>query len=340
MSRDRNWVARRAMRDDWLAQTREEILEPAREIIDTHHHFWNRGGTRYEWDELWRDTGSGHDIRQSVVIECATRYRRDGPEHLKCVGETAYFAALARAARAHPARTQIGAIVAFADLADPKLDETLDAHMAAADGLVRGIRQSGAHDPEAAILSIPGRGRPGLYQEPQFRRGVARLGARDLIYETWHYHHQADDFLSLARAVPETTLVLNHFGTPLGVGRFAGQRKAIFARWQKDMEALAACPNVVVKLGGMAMPDNGWGWQDGARPPTSDQFVEAQGKWYRHMIDLFGPSRAMFESNFPVDRVSIGYPVLWNAFKKIASALSPAEKDALFAGTARRIYRL
>ena len=340
MSRDRNWVARRAMDNAWLAQTHEAVVDPGRVIIDPHHHFWNRGGTVYELEALWADTGSGHDVRQSVVIECATRYRRDGPPELRPVGETEYFAALARQARTHPDRTQIGAIIAYAELASPDLDRLLDAHQQAADGLLRGIRQAGAHDPAPEALAIPGRGRAGLYAQPEFRRGVARLGARGLVYETWHYHHQAGDFLALARAVPQTTMVLNHLGTPLGVGRFSGQRARIFARWQSDMEALSACPNVVVKLGGLAMPDNGWGWHDRERPPDSDTFVTAQGLWYRHMLDLFGANRAMFESNFPVDRVSISYRVLWNAFKKMAAHLPESGKTAVFAGTARRVYGL
>ncbi len=142
------------------------------------------------------------------------------------------------------------------------------------------------------------------------------------------------------RAVPDTTIILDHFSTPLGVGRFAGQRGAIFDQWRRDMAALAACPNVIAKLGGLAMPDNGWGWHRAERPPTSDEFVAAQGAWYRHMIDCFGPERCMFESNFPVDRTAIGYPVLWNAFKKIAANCDEVARDALFSGTARRVYDL
>ena len=146
--------------------------------------------------------------------------------------------------------------------------------------------------------------------------------------------------LSLARAVPGTTMVLDHLGTPLGVGPYAGRRDEIFAQWRRDIAELATCDNVVAKLGGMAMPDNGYGWDVAERPPTSDEVVVAQRDWYLHMIDCFGPDRCMFESNFPVDRWSLSYRTVWNAFKKIASGFDPAEQDAMFAGTARRVYRI
>ena len=159
-------------------------------------------------------------------------------------------------------------------------------------------------------------------------------------YDTWHYHHQNPEFRAMAAAVPGTTLVLDHFGTPLGVGQYEGKREDIFARWKDDIAAIAQCPNVIAKLGGMAMPDNGYGWHERERPPTSDEFVEAQAPWYHHTIACFGPERCMFESNFPVDRASISYPVLWNGLKKIAAQYGPEAQEAMFCNTARRIYRL
>lgn len=333
-----NWVPGMELRDDWLAQVGEEIVEPGREIVDPHHHLWRRGGAIYELDRFRADTGSGHKVVQSVYIECRSYYDHEAEERFRPVGETRAVAAMAQQTEADAVR--ISAIVAFADLRDPELDAVLDAHLEAGQGLVKGVRQSGACDPEPDRLAIPGRGAPGLYADADFRRGLARLGERGLTYDTWHYHHQAGDFLDLARAVPGTTMILDHFGTPLGVGRFAGERDRIFARWQQDMEDLARCPNVMAKLGGLAMPDNGWGWHRAERPPSSDEFVAAQGPWYRHMIDCFGPERCMFESNFPVDRTGVSYPVLWNGFKKIAAVYDLAARDALFAGTARRIYRL
>jgi len=339
MTADPFIVARLGLRNDWLAQVVEPILDPGREIVDPHHHFWNHGGNAYELDQLWADTGSGHNVRQTVFIECHSKYDRDAPETLQSLGETRYVAGLAATARAHPERAQVAGIVAFADLRNPDLDAVLDAHQAASDGLLCGIRQAGAYPIDPALM-IPGRGAPGLYGDPAFRRGVARLGARGLAFDTWMHHPLLPDYIDLARAVPDTTLVLNHFGTPLGVGAYAGKRDAIFAVWRDQMTELAGCANVVAKLGGLAMPDNGYDWHNRDRPLSSDEFVATYGDWFHHAIACFGPDRCMFESNFPVDRISISYPVVWNAFKKLAARYDMAGQDAMFAGTARRVYHL
>ncbi len=161
-----------------------------------------------------------------------------------------------------------------------------------------------------------------------------------LTYETWHYHYQNQAFAQLAGSVPDTVMILDHFGTPLGVGPYADRREEIFEQWKKDIADIARCENVVAKIGGMAMPDNGFGWHQRATPPTSDEFVAAQKRYYLHTIECFGPDRCMFESNFPVDKQSLSYRTLWNAFKKIAAGFSADEKAALFRGTARRVYRL
>lgn len=329
-----------AGRDDWLAQVQEPAIDPQREIVDPHHHLWTRGGAVYELEELWSDTGAGHNVVQTVFVECHAGYRDEGPEHLRPVGETDYVTEMAEASAADPAQATIAGIVAHADLRLEQLDEVLDAHADAAKGLFCGIRHAGAFEPDAEALTIPGRGPKGLYSNPDFRRGLARLGERGLVYDTWHYHHQNPDFRAMADAVPGTTMVLDHFGTPLGVGQYEGRREEIFARWKDDIAAIAECSNVAAKLGGLAMPDNGYGWHERERPPTSDEFVEAQAPWYHHTIECFGPDRCMFESNFPVDRASISYRVLWNGLKKIAASYDEAAQSAMFCGTARRIYGL
>jgi predicted TIM-barrel fold metal-dependent hydrolase len=275
-----------------------------------------------------------------VFVECRAGYREAGPDHLKPVGETEFVAAIAAESRSAKNNAVIAGIVAHADLTRDDLDEVLDAHEDAGRGLFRGIRHSGARDPNPSALSIPGRGAEGLYDDQAFRRGVARLGARGLTYDTWHYHHQNGAYASLARATPGTTMVLDHFGTPLGVGAYAGRREEIFARWKNDIAEIAKCPNVVAKLGGLAMPDNGFGWDKRATPATSDELVEAQRHYYLHTIDCFGPSRCMFESNFPVDKRSLSYRVLWNALKKIVTGFSEDEKHQMFYGAAARVYRL
>ena len=326
----------------WLDQVREPIVDPELPIVDPHHHLWRRDGNDYLLDELWADTDSGHRITHTVFLECRAEYDSDGPEHLRCVGETRFVAGQAAQSRArnNGAQAQIAAIVAHADLRGAHLDDVLDAHVAAADGLFRGIRHAGACDPHPEALRIPGRAPEGLYRDPAFQRGVRRLGERGFTYDTWHYHHQNADFAALARAVPDTIMVLDHFGTPLGVGPYANEREQIFEAWRRDIATIAACDNVVAKLGGLAMPDNGFGWHARAQPPGSDEFVEAQARYYHHAIECFGPDRCLFESNFPVDRWSLSYHVLWNGLKKIASRYSATEQAAMFSGTAARVYRL
>jgi L-fuconolactonase len=328
----------------WLAQAHEAAIDPERPIIDPHHHLWTdaEGRTPYLLADLWSDTGAGHRIEKTVFIECRASYRDDGPEHLRPVGETEFVTRIARASRDGGGGAVIAAIVGHADLRQgaARLREVLQAHEAAAGGLFRGIRHAGACDPHPQALSIPGRAPPGLFADADFRAGLALLGELSYSYDSWHYHHQNADFAALARAVPGTTLVLDHFGTPLGVGPYAGQREAIFSAWQRDIAAIAACPNVMAKLGGLAMPDNGYGWNLRDRPASSDELVAAQSRWYEHAIDCFGPGRCMFESNFPVDRRSLPYNVYWNAMKKIAARYDGAAQQAMFHDNAARIYRL
>jgi L-fuconolactonase len=325
----------------WHAQVVEEIVDPDRVIVDCHHHLWRRpDGNNYLLEDLWRDTGSGHNIQKTVFVECRAGYRSDGPDHLKLVGETEFVAEIAKQS-AQSNKPVIAAIVAHADLTSgDALKEVLEAHRAAGDELFKGIRHAGAHDEDPSALTIPGRAVKGLYDRHDFKQGLTLLGRLGLTYDTWHYHHQNRAFARLAKAVPNTTLVLDHFGTPLGVGRFAGRREEIFKQWQKDIAEIASCDNVVAKLGGLAMPDNGFGWNQRPIPPTSDEFVAAQKKYYLHAIECFGTDRCMFESNFPVDKSSISYHVLINGLKKIVADFSEDEKDAMFSNNATRIYRL
>jgi predicted TIM-barrel fold metal-dependent hydrolase len=326
----------------WHDQVVEDVIEPERRIVDPHHHMWRRPGSTYVLDELWADTSSGHRVEKTVFIECRAGYREDGPEHLRVVGESEFVAAIAAQSRAGGAgRAVIAAIVPYADLTrGAELHDVLDAHEQAGRGLFRGIRHAGAHEPRPEALSIPGRAVPGLYAREDFRAGLRVLGQRGLSYDTWHYHHQNRAVAELARAVPDTTMVLDHFGTPLGVGQYAGKREEIFAQWKEDIAAIARCPNVFAKLGGLAMPDNGFGWDKRDVPASSDELVRAQYRYYMHAIECFGPERCMFESNFPVDKRSISYRVLWNALKKIAAGFSESEKHAMFYANAERVYRL
>ena len=322
---------------DWLDLVVEDIVDPVLPIVDPHHHLWPEGGALpYGLAELHADVGSGHRVQRTVFVECGAAYRADDASVFAPVAETEFVAAAATGDPAHLIR----GIVAHADLRSTDLEAVLDAHQAAGQGLFRGIRHALSHAREPDVLMIPGRAPEGLYVDPAFRAGVARLGQRGLTYDTWHYHYQNAELLELARAVPGTTIVLDHFGTPLGVGPYAAKRDEIFEQWQIDIQAISQCDNVMAKLGGLAMPDNGFGWHTDDRPPTSDEFVAAQRRYYLHAIECFGPRRCMFESNFPVDRFSLSYRTLWNAFKKMTDGFTADERTSMFSATAARVYSL
>jgi L-fuconolactonase len=331
------------IRNDVLALVREEILEPGRPIIDPHHHFFDTIAAfpAYSLRDLRADA-AGHHVRKSVYVQCGEHYSASGPEPLRPVGETAWVDSIAREAAKEPDALQVGAIVGTADLClGAAVEEVLHAHQAASP-LFRGIRDIAAWDEGEGIHRAARVGHAGLYQEPSFREGFAKVAALGLSFDAYHYHTQTLSLLELARTFPGATIVCDHLSTPLGVGPFAGaaRREEVFTQWRKDVTALATCENVVMKLGGMAMPWNGFGWDRAERPPTSDELVAAQGRYYDHALEAFGARRCMFESNFPVDKLSLSYDVLWNAFKKIAAGASEDEKHALFYGTAERVYRI
>ena len=327
---------------EWYAAVQEDIVDPERPIIDTHHHLWENTSMwgRYVLDDLWADTESGHNIEKTVFIDCRSGYRTDGPEHLRPVGETEFVAGVAAASAERAGAATIAAIVSHANMRlGAAVEEVLAAHEEAGRGLFRGIRHAGPSD-STGTLTNAGRGWPCPYGEADFREGVRTLGKLGYTYDTWHFFHQNRDYLALAQAVPDTTMILDHFGTPLGVGAYAGRQEEIFAQWKDDIAAIAECPNVFAKLGGLAMPDNGFGWDKRDTPPTSDEFAAAQRRYYLHTIECFGPERCMFESNFPVDKLSVSYHVMWNGMKKIVADFGEEEKHAMFRGTAEKVYRL
>lgn len=327
--------------EDWLASVQEDIVDADQRIIDPHHHLWHGRPDDYLLENLWQDTCSGHKVEKTVFVECRASYRKDGPEHLRPLGETEFVRQQAEASAADPTKATIAGIVGHADLTlGDAVIEVLEGHIELGGGRFRGIRHAGARAEYPDALTIAGRGLEGLYLRDDFRQGMKILGQQGLTYDTWHYHYQNQDFAALARACPDTMMILDHFGTPLGVGPYASQRDEIFQQWKKDIAEIAQCDNVVAKLGGLAMPDNGFGWHTAERPPTSDEFCAAQTPYYLHTIECFGPYRCMTESNFPVDRMSLSYQVLYNGLKKIFSDFSSDEKDQVFYGTANRIYNL
>lgn len=327
-----------AIREAWLAQHEEPILDPGLPIIDPHHHIWEQVDQRYLLPELLADTATGHDIRATVFIQCGAQYDMAEPTARRPLGETRFMTRVAEAAEAGPTRACAG-IVGLVDLTlGDRVAPLLEEHVALAGGRFRGVRNRTAWDASPLVRSNLESPPPGPLPLPEFRVGARRLAAMGLTLDVWAYHPQLPQVLEVARAVPELTLILDHCGGPVGVGPY--RRDAIFADWRASVRALAACPNVVMKLGGLAMEVGGDRFHEAPLPPTSEALAAAWRPIIETCIEAFGADRCMFESNFPVDKGMCSYPVLWNAFKRLAAGASASERAALFSGTAARVYRL
>jgi predicted TIM-barrel fold metal-dependent hydrolase len=332
---------------EWLSQTIEETLDPDLPICDAHHHLWDfrtdRVAQRYLLDEILSDLKSGHNIVSTVFIECTSMYRPSGPEELKPVGETEFVNGIAAmsASGLYGKPRVAAAIVGSADLTlGEAVGPVLDAHIAAGGGRFRGIRHRACWDPNDDVPNSLQTTIEKLYLDDDFRKGFAELASRNLSFEGWCYHPQIPELTDLARSFPETTIILNHFGGPLGIGPYKDQHEDYFPAWKKEVAELAKCSNVVAKLGGIAMEINGFDWHEKDRPPSSQELMEATRGFYEHTIEQFGCDRCMFESNFPVDKVSCSYNILWNSFKRLTADYTAAEKAALFHDTASRVYSI
>ena len=332
------------VRQDWLDRRRDEIIEPELPIVDPHHHLVDRLETgRYLLPELLADTGSGHNVTATVYLEWLSMYRVQGPVELRPVGEVEFANGVAvMAASGGYGKTRVCAgIVGHADLAlGAAVEKVLEAMITAGGDRFRGIRFITASHPDQAAWGSPIIRPAGLLMDPRVREGFARLGPLGLSFDAWIYHTQLGDLVDLARAFPETPIVLDHVGGAIGLGPYAGKRDEVFAAWSGQLRELAACPNVHIKLGGLGMRMFGFTHHMGELPPSSEELAEAWRPYIETCIAAFGPERAMFESNFPVDKGSCGYAALWNAFKRIAAGCSATERAALFAGTATKFYRL
>jgi len=326
--------------ETWLGRRTEEIIEPALPIVDPHHHLWE--WTQYMVPELLKDLASGHNVRATVFMETGAWYRKEGPEHLRPVGETEFVADVAeqvKSGKLSPARVCEG-IIGEADLRlGHAVDQVLEAHIAAGKGHFRGIRSNAQFD--EAVSWTPTPPQKGLMLDQGYRAGFSRLAAHGLVCDAMQFQPQLPELADLARAFPGTTIIVNHCGGPLGVGPYAGKRDQMYPPWKAAMLELAECPNVHVKLGGLANPFfSGLSFRGLAAAPSSEQIAAALRPYVEVCIEAFGANRCMFESNFPADKESCSYPILWNAFKRLAAGCSAAEKQALFSGTAARVYRL
>jgi predicted TIM-barrel fold metal-dependent hydrolase len=330
-------------RPNWLAQRKEEVLDPARVIVDPHHHLWDRGGQRYLLDEITTDIASGHNVVATVYVEARSMYRARGPESFRPVGEVEFAngaAAMSASGGYGPAAVCAGIVGHVSLLSGEGARPVLEAEISAGQGRFRGIRHSVAWDSDPNVAHMYATRPKGLLLHSTFRKGFACLAPLGLSFDAWLFHPQIGELRDIARAFPDTQIVLDHCGGPAGTGQYANRREEIFATWKASIHEIAKCPNVAVKLGGLAMCLLGYDFHERAIPPSSEELATAWRPYIETCIEAFGPERAMFESNFPPDKGQCSYQVIFNAFKRISASLSETEKDALFSKTAMKVYRL
>ena len=331
--------------DDWLALTPEPTLEPEIPICDPHHHFWDYRTQRvphqrYLLHELAADINSGHNVRSTVFVEARSMYRTDGPEELRPVGEVEFVQGLAAASASGlygPGRAA-AAIIGHADLKlGERVEPVLDALQAASPNRFRGVRHSVTWDPHP---EMDNREPQGVLATDNFRAGARVLARKGMSLEGWVNASQLPELAELAKAVPGLTIILNHIGGLMRTGPYANREDEVMAAWRSGIAAVAACSNVNMKLGGIGMPRTGFDWHERDLPIGSEELADSMAPLMNYCIEQFGPSRCMFESNFPVDKVAYSYNVMYNAFKRLSKGYSATERADMFHDTAARVYRI
>ena len=331
--------------NDWLALTPEPTLEPEMPICDPHHHFWDFRPERipyqrYLLHELVADIDSGQNVRSTVFLEVRSMYRPDGPEELRCVGEIEFVQGLAAASASgmYGSARAAAAIIGNADLSlGERVEPVLEAMRAASPNRFRGVRRSAAWDPHP---DVENRAEPGLLASDSFRAGARVLARMGLSLDSTLYFPQLPELVDFANAVPDLTIVLNHIGGLYRVGSYGNRDDEVLPAWRSGIATVAACPNIYLKLGGVGQPRYGFDWHTWDKPIGSEELAEALSPLMNYCIEHLGPNRCMFESNFPPDKVSSSYNVLFNAFKRLSQRYSPSERAALFQDTATQVYKI
>ena len=334
--------------NDWLALTQEPALEPALPICDPHHHFWDMRDERapyrrYLMHELADDVSSGHNVRSTVFVEARAMYRSSGPEEMRSVGEVEFVQGLAAASESGlygPTRAA-ASIVGNANLTlGDRVEPVLEALQAASPNRFRGVRHSLTWDPHPEFNDASRPNMEGLLSREDFRAGARVLARMGMSFEAWLYFPQLPELADFARAVPDLSIILNHIGGLMRVGPYGNNDDEVLATWRSGIAAVAECPNVNVKLGGIGMPRTGFDWHERDVPIGSEELAESMAPFMNYCIEQFGPDRGMFESNFPVDKVAYSYNVMYNAFKRLSKDYTGSERAAMFHDTAARVYRV
>lgn len=342
--------------NQWHAKSHEDAIDPSQKIIDAHHHLWDyptlgdygdevSTHCRYTGDELVADIKlSGHNIINTVFVECMSMYNASGGPQAT-VGEVEYVqatAAMSNAGYWGESRPLCGGIIGHVDLRmGAAVREPLEAMMTVRN--FRGIRHSHNWDANEDVPVSHNPNAAEMLGSPEFREGFAVLDELGLVFDSWGWFTQLDELAELADSFPNTTIIINHLGAPLGVGPYSSHANGINPDWQRYIVEIAKRPNVMIKLGGagLAVLNFGFSGFDKASP-SSLQLANAWLPTFKILIDAFGCERGIFESNFPVDKISASYGNTWNAFQRICQSLelSQLQKDQLFYQNAARVYRI
>ncbi|VTU45372.1 putative metal-dependent hydrolase of the TIM-barrel fold protein (plasmid) [Variovorax sp. SRS16] len=331
---------------DWHRRSLSEpALDPELPIVDAHHHLYGvvTDGQHYRVEDLAQDLASGHRVIGTVYVEAfGSGWYPGGPPSRRSIGEVEMIVRES----ANPVRCEHGAcqlaaaIVSNVDLTlGDEVAALLEAHVLAGQGRMRGVRHHATRD-EGWIGRFTHNAPRHLLADKHFRQGFAWLERSGLSFDALVFHTQLAELADLADAFPYTPIILNHVGTLIGVPEYGVSRATLLAEWERGLRALAARPNVSVKIGGMGMPLFGFGFENADKPANSGELAQAWQPFIEVCVDAFGPQRCMFEGNFPIDKQSCGYTELWNAFKLSTRGCSHDERSALFYRTACRAYRL
>ena len=334
-------------KEKWLSLNKEDALEPDMPICDPHHHLWdfkeNFTQPTYLLPDILKDVNSGHNIVSTVFIECGAMYNPQNSISKNVILEAEFvngIAAMSESGLYGKTKIAAGIVGSAPLLIGKKVIDILDRLMSISPERFKGIRSQAAMHPDGTIPESRARPPEGVYINEKFQEGFAELAPRNLSFEAWCYHPQIPQLIELAKKFTDTTIIFNHFGGPLGIGSFKNKHEEVYEFWKQNIKELSKCKNVFAKLGGIAMKINGYEWHKNSLPPSSDELLNKTKNYYETSLEYFGAERCMFESNFPVDKLSCSYVNLWNSFKKLTKNYSKNDRALLFHDTASKIYKL